>query len=160
MKKLFAKIFQFEEPQTSHPAYPFAELTDREVEAVVEGLTFHQCRLLDNDPYLHGINPNYLLQLTGEHLPQLSSKWVWHDIDIPLADWQSSEGNINVDNAYRLLAEIACSIGATPGIVEFRSGYCQASKYGLRVTFTATNPIPTGGLLLLSVESVETVAAS
>lgn len=153
-KKLLTRGFWVERKLRFHSSQPFADLTDREVEAVIEGLTSHQSRLLDNDPYEHGISADALLDRVGAEPPSELSQWMWHEIDLPLLDWKLVRGRENLDDAYRLLADIACSIGAAPGIVEIRDGYCWATEYGLRVTFVATSPIPSGGLLLLSVETV------
>lgn len=79
---------------------------------------------------------------------------VWHEIDLPLLDWKLVRGRENLGDAYQLLADIACSIGTVPGIVNIGDGYCWATKYGLRVTFVVSSPIPSGGLLLLSVETI------
>lgn len=154
MRQLLTRGFWAGKTQRSHPPQPFANLTGREAEAVIEGLTVHQARLLDNDPYVHGLSVDQLLDRIGEQPPPESVPWMWHEIDLPLLDWKLVRGRENLGDAYQLLADIACSIGAVPGIVNIGVGYCWATKYGLRVTFVITNPIPSGGLLLLSVETI------
>lgn len=154
MRKLLAKGFRAGRAQRSNPPQPFSDLTGREAEAVIEGLTAHQRRLLDNDPYTHGINVDHLLDRVGEQPPAQPVPWVWHEIDLPLLDWKLVRGRENLGDAYQLLADIACSIGTVPGIVNIGDGYCWAAKYGLRVTFVVTSPIPSGSLLLLSVETI------
>ncbi|WP_420431848.1 hypothetical protein [Candidatus Poriferisocius sp.] len=154
MRKLLESGFWAGRTLRSHPPQQFADLTGREAEAVIEGLTVHQSRLLDNDPYAHGISVDHLLGRIGEQPPPEPVLWVWHEIDLPLLDWKLVRGRENLGDAYRLLADIACSIGAVPGMVNIGDGYCWASKFGLRVTFVVASPVPSGGLLLLSVETV------
>ncbi len=154
MRKLLTRGFCAGRTLRGHPPQPFADLTDREAEAVIEGLTVHQSRLLDNDFYAHGISVDHLLGRIGEQPPSEPVPWMWHEIDLPLLNWKLVRGREDLEDAYRLLADIACSIGTALGIVNTGDGYCWATKYGLRVTFVVTSPIPSGGLLLLSVETV------
>lgn len=132
---------------------PFADLTEREADAVIEGLTFHQSMLMDNTPYAEGITAEQMLQRIGDPLPPQTARWVWYEIDLPLLDWKITRKSADPSDAYRLLADVAQNIGSVPGMVEIQDGHCRASRYGLRVTFIVTSPIPHGGLLLLSVET-------
>lgn len=136
------------------PSCPFADLTEREADAVIEGLTLHQCMLMDNTSYTHGFTAEQMLQRIGDPLPPETAPWVWYEIDLPLLDWKLTRKPADQSNAYRLLADVAHNIGSVPGMVEIGDGHCRASRYGLRVTFIATSPIPNGGLVLLSVETV------
>lgn len=139
-----------------HQVLPFTERTDREAEAIMEGLTYHQHKLKKNEPYAEGLSVNSILRIIDEEPMPEPCRWKWFNINLPLIDWKLARKRVGYEDVHRLLTKIALEHEAGNGDIkiEISDGHCSVSRNGLRVSFIPTTPIPADGLLLLAVETI------